>query len=85
VVVDEIESPPSVTLVNKGHRFAHIFTKLQIFNMTAYDAVLYLDADTLVLRSISDIFDVAVPAMVCKNRSPGMEFGPGQRRRRVLG
>ncbi len=53
--------------------------------MTAYDAVLYLDADTLVLRSISDIFDVAVPAMVCKNRSPGMEFGPGQRRRRVLG
>ena len=34
VVVDEIESPPNVSLVNKGHRFAHMFTKLQIFNMT---------------------------------------------------
>jgi hypothetical protein len=64
VVIDEIESPRNVSDVLKGHRFLHMFTKLQIFNMTAYDAVLYLDADTMVLGSISDMFDVYLPEMI---------------------
>ena len=61
-----IDSPVNVSKVLKGHRFRSLFTKLQIFNMTAYDAILYLDAeaDTLELRSISDIFDVCQPEMV---------------------
>jgi alpha-N-acetylglucosamine transferase len=41
-----------------------MFNKLNIFNMTAYDAVLYLDADTVVIGSISDMFDVYLAEMI---------------------
>lgn len=64
VVIDEIQSPRNVSEVLKGHRFMHMFTKLHIFNMTSYDAVLYLDADTIVTGSISDMFDVYLPEMI---------------------
>ena len=76
-----IESPPSLSLpdslVNQGHQFTFMFTKLQIFNMTTYATVLYLHADTMVLRSISDVFDVSVPAMVLKNVHLGWSLDLG--------
>jgi len=37
-------------------RFWGVYTKLKIFNMTEYKKVLYLDADTIVTRSIEDLF-----------------------------
>ncbi|GMI84501.1 monocation-induced [Ca2+]i increases 1, INOSITOL PHOSPHORYLCERAMIDE GLUCURONOSYLTRANSFERASE 1 [Hibiscus trionum] len=37
-------------------RFWGVYTKLKIFNMTNYDKVVYLDADTIVVKSIEDIF-----------------------------
>lgn len=37
-------------------RFWGVYTKLKIFNMTSYKKVLYLDADTIVLKSIEDLF-----------------------------
>uniref|UniRef100_A0A0D6QWV9 Hexosyltransferase n=1 Tax=Araucaria cunninghamii TaxID=56994 RepID=A0A0D6QWV9_ARACU len=37
-------------------RFWGVYTKLKIFNMTNYKKVVYLDADTVVLRSIEDLF-----------------------------
>lgn len=64
VVINEIESPRNVSDVLNGHRFIHMFNKLNIFNMTAYDAVLYLDADTVVIGSISDMFDVYIAEMI---------------------
>jgi hypothetical protein len=64
VLINEIESPQRVSEVMNGHRFIHMFNKLNIFNMTAYDAVLYLDADTVVIGSISDMFDVYLPEMI---------------------
>lgn len=64
VVINEIESPRIVSDVLNGHRFLHMFNKLNIFNMTAYDAVLYLDADTVVIESISDMFDVYIAEMI---------------------
>jgi hypothetical protein len=67
VVIDEIESPRNVSEVLNGHRFVHMFNKLNIFNMTAYDAVLYLDADTVVIRSVSNMFDVYLPEMIRNN------------------
>jgi hypothetical protein len=39
VVVGLIDSPVNVLNVLKGHHFRSLFTKLQIFNMTAYDAI----------------------------------------------
>ncbi|KAJ8770192.1 hypothetical protein K2173_011527 [Erythroxylum novogranatense] len=37
-------------------RFWGVYTKLKIFNMTKYKKVVYLDADTIVLKSIEDLF-----------------------------
>lgn len=37
---------------------AESLTKLHIFRLTQYKKVIYLDADTLVLRSISHLFEV---------------------------
>ncbi|GKV07582.1 hypothetical protein SLEP1_g19333 [Rubroshorea leprosula] len=37
-------------------RFWGVYTKLKIFNMTKYNKVVYLDADTIVVKSIEDLF-----------------------------
>ncbi|KAH7543340.1 inositol phosphorylceramide glucuronosyltransferase 1 [Ziziphus jujuba] len=37
-------------------RFWGVYTKLKIFNMTNYTKVVYLDADTIVVQSIEDLF-----------------------------
>ncbi|XP_010024933.2 inositol phosphorylceramide glucuronosyltransferase 1 [Eucalyptus grandis] len=37
-------------------RFWGVYTKLKIFNMTSYKKVVYLDADTIVVKSIEDLF-----------------------------
>ncbi|KAF2306971.1 hypothetical protein GH714_022913 [Hevea brasiliensis] len=37
-------------------RFWGVYTKLKIFNMTSYKKVVYLDADTIVIKSIEDLF-----------------------------
>ncbi|KAJ7978153.1 Hexosyltransferase [Quillaja saponaria] len=37
-------------------RFWGVYTKLKIFNMTNYKKVVYLDADTIVVRNIDDLF-----------------------------
>ncbi|CAN8244023.1 unnamed protein product [Cochlearia groenlandica] len=37
-------------------RFWGVYTKLKIFNMTAYKKVVYLDADTIVVKNIDDLF-----------------------------
>ncbi|XP_010558734.1 PREDICTED: inositol phosphorylceramide glucuronosyltransferase 1 [Tarenaya hassleriana] len=37
-------------------RFWGVYTKLKIFNMTEYTKVVYLDADTIVVKNIEDLF-----------------------------
>lgn len=37
-------------------RFWGVYTKLKIFNMTAYRKIVYLDADTIVVKNIEDLF-----------------------------
>ncbi|XP_077227966.1 plant glycogenin-like starch initiation protein 6 [Tasmannia lanceolata] len=37
-------------------RFWGVYTKLKIFNLTNYKKVVYLDADTIVIKSIEDLF-----------------------------
>uniref|UniRef100_A0A1D1YP29 Hexosyltransferase n=1 Tax=Anthurium amnicola TaxID=1678845 RepID=A0A1D1YP29_9ARAE len=37
-------------------RFWGVYTKLKIFNLTRYKKVVYLDADTIVVKSIEDLF-----------------------------
>ncbi|KAL8551945.1 hypothetical protein ACS0TY_000842 [Phlomoides rotata] len=37
-------------------RFWGVYTKLKIFNMTNYKKVVYLDADTIVVKNVEDLF-----------------------------
>lgn len=39
-------------------RFANVFTKLNVFALEEFERVTFLDADTLALQSMDDIFDV---------------------------
>ncbi|XP_073148253.1 inositol phosphorylceramide glucuronosyltransferase 1 [Henckelia pumila] len=47
-----LENPNQV----RPSRFWGVYTKLKIFNMTDYKKVVYLDADTIVVKSIEDLF-----------------------------
>ncbi|XP_073016287.1 LOW QUALITY PROTEIN: inositol phosphorylceramide glucuronosyltransferase 1-like [Primulina eburnea] len=47
-----LENPNQV----RPSRFWGVYTKLKIFNMTDYKKVVYLDADTIVVKSIDDLF-----------------------------
>ncbi|KAI8556221.1 hypothetical protein RHMOL_Rhmol05G0235400 [Rhododendron molle] len=51
---------PISLLENPNHvrpkRFWGVYTKLKIFNMTNYKKVVYLDADTIVVKSVEDLF-----------------------------
>ncbi|MED6225239.1 Inositol phosphorylceramide glucuronosyltransferase 1 [Stylosanthes scabra] len=40
-------------------RFWGVYTKLKIFNMTEYKKVVYLDADTIVVKNIDELFKCA--------------------------
>ncbi|KAK4371364.1 hypothetical protein RND71_010839 [Anisodus tanguticus] len=40
----------------RPRRFWGVYTKLKVFNMTSYKKVVYLDADTIVVKSIEDLF-----------------------------
>ena len=51
--VDRID-PPRFAIIYP--RFYDQYTKLRIWSMVGYDRVLYLDADTLVLRDINQLF-----------------------------
>ena len=55
----------------KHERYIPLLTKLSIFNMTAYDAILYLDSDTVVLGNIHELFTKDLPGM----RARGMHLG----------
>jgi lipopolysaccharide biosynthesis glycosyltransferase len=51
---------------------AGVYAKLHVWNMTSFDAVLYLDLDTLPLRSVYPLFEVQFPLMRAANMSVGM-------------
>ena len=38
-------------------RFANTFTKLRVWELTDYDKLVYLDADTIVLQNVDDLFE----------------------------
>jgi alpha-N-acetylglucosamine transferase len=67
MTVPEIEAPAGMTQQVKHARYRYTFTKCNIFNMTAYTAVLYMDLDTLVMGKISTVFETYVPEMIRGN------------------
>lgn len=55
--VEPIGNPTQDTLLFP--RFANVFTKLRAWGLTDYDRVVLLDADTLVLQNVDDLFERA--------------------------
>ncbi|KAL5990592.1 hypothetical protein ACLOJK_011494 [Asimina triloba] len=51
-VISLLANPNSI----RPKRFWGVYTKLKIFNMTNYKKVVYLDADTIVLKNIDELF-----------------------------
>ena len=61
VVVDAIGNPHA----EKSHVEGWVnsgYTKLQIWNLVDYDKVVYIDADTLVLQNVDELFERPTPA-----------------------
>lgn len=56
-------------LAPKGHpgfdekfeRFADTWTKLQVFGVEGYDRLILIDADTIFLRGMDELFDMEMP------------------------
>jgi hypothetical protein len=61
---------PNVVNTNRFHDFK-VYSKLNIWALTEYDAILYLDTDTLVIRNPQNLFTVHYPAM----KRAGMMLG----------
>ena len=51
---------------------AGVYTKLHVWNLTSYSAVLYLDLDTLPMRSVYPVFSQQLPAMLAAHQTVGM-------------
>jgi hypothetical protein len=48
---------PSPARAHLYPRFAHVFTKLRAWDLTEYDKLVLLDADTIVVQRIDDLFE----------------------------
>ena len=64
VQMPAIPPPASVNVDTVKHaRYVGCFSKLHVFNMTQYDAILYLDADTMLCGNIMELFTYYAPRM----------------------
>ena len=64
VQMPAIPPPASVNVDTVKHaRYLGCFSKLHVFNMTQYDAILYLDADTMLCGNIMELFTYYAPHM----------------------
>ena len=54
--VDPIANP-NVAQARLFRRFGPVYTKLRVWTLTDLDKVVYMDADTLVLSNVDDLFD----------------------------
>ena len=52
-------------------------TKLHLFRLTQYSKVVFLDADTLVLRPLSQLFDIPHPFSACPDSGWPDSFNSG--------
>ena len=57
-VVPSLAPPSNVDLGRMNHRWKDQFTKLLLWNMTEYRRIVYIDADSLVIKPISELFDL---------------------------
>ena len=69
VIKTKINNP---TDVDQSHRWFPTYSKLNIFDQTQYDKVVYLDADMLILRNIDELFKFPhMSAVIAGGMLPG--------------
>ncbi len=82
--VEPVRNPSPATM-QLFPRFDNVFTKLRAWELTDFDKVVFLDADTLVLQNIDELFDrpeiAAAPDFFMSDRfnSGVMVLAPSQR------
>ena len=81
-VVDRIVPLDEAATQSEHPRFLDQFTKLHLWGMTMYDTLLYLDSDTLTLRSIDHLLhrnlgnkSIAVAAQTWRGMLQGFNMG----------
>jgi alpha-N-acetylglucosamine transferase len=57
-VVDSLRPPSNVDTKTMRPRWKDQFTKLLMWNMTDYTRIVYIDADSIIVKQISELFDV---------------------------
>jgi alpha-N-acetylglucosamine transferase len=76
-IVRRVEDIPLRWWIKTGvTRWADQFTKLRLFEMTQYDRILFIDADTLITRPVDAIFDepsIRAPYSALLNRKKAVK------------
>ncbi|RUP48306.1 glycosyl transferase family 64 domain-containing protein [Jimgerdemannia flammicorona] len=57
VEIEEVPFPFNATQANKGINKSCRYSKLHLWELTDYDKIIYLDADTMVVEKIDELFD----------------------------
>ena len=57
-VVDSLPPPSNVNTTSMRPKWKDQFTKLLMWNMTEYTRIVYIDADSMIIKPISELFDV---------------------------
>ncbi|TKI06565.1 glycosyltransferase family 8 protein [Martelella alba] len=60
--VEPLTPSPGVEEKYANARFAEVWTKLAAWRLTEYARLVFLDADMLAIRSLDEVFDIALPA-----------------------
>jgi alpha-N-acetylglucosamine transferase len=78
--VEAIEGPPFAHYDSNRFLLGLLYTKLMMWRLTEYTAVMSLDLDMLVMRDPTDIFTSVLPKMLSENKTFGAVVdrpGPG--------
>ena len=70
--VKTIQGPAFTVLESNRFLDAKVYSKLWIWRLSEYQAVLFIDADTLFVRQFSGVFIQELPSMLRSGRTVGM-------------
>ncbi|ORX85838.1 nucleotide-diphospho-sugar transferase [Anaeromyces robustus] len=58
-VIKRVHKITMDSAILKNKRWKNCYTKLQMFEMTEYETIVYLDADLFIKKNIDELFDIA--------------------------
>jgi lipopolysaccharide biosynthesis glycosyltransferase len=70
--VDAIQGPVWAEVAGNPYLENKAYSKLHIFRMVEYQAVLFVDLDTVIVRQFSGVFQIELPAMIAAGQVVAM-------------